>query len=346
MRVSRCNSSGLASRRARGGFWRKGATLAAAALIALALPLLLASEAMARAGGGGSSGSRGSRTFSSPSTTRTAPSSAQPMQRTTTQPSGSPSQSGSSITSTGSRTNTSSGGIFSRPGFWGGIATGFLGAGLLGMMTGQGFMGGVGGFASFLGLILQIILVVVVVRLALRWWRSRNAPALVGAGAGPGGAMTNLRDAMGGAGGDAQGGAQGDVALTEDDFNAFERLLGAIQQAYSAEDLNTLKSLATAEMVSYFAEDLAANASRGVVNRVSDVRLLQGDLSEAWSEGDTDYATVAMRFSLVDQMLDRASGRVVEGGATPQEVVEVWTFRRTRSAGRNGQWLLSAIQTV
>jgi predicted lipid-binding transport protein (Tim44 family) len=45
-----------------------------------------------------------------------------------------------------------------------------------------------------------------------------------------------------------------------------------------------------------------------------------------------------MRFGLNDEMVERASGRVVEGG--PQEATEVWTFRR--SAG--GQWQLAAIQ--
>jgi predicted lipid-binding transport protein (Tim44 family) len=93
-------------------------------------------------------------------------------------------------------------------------------------------------------------------------------------------------------------------------------------------------------MLSYFAEDLARNTSRGVVNRISDVKLLQGDLAEAWHEGSTDYATVAMKFSLSDQMLDRATGRVVEGDAHPQTTTEVWTFRRERG----GSWLLSAIQ--
>ncbi len=96
----------------------------------------------------------------------------------------------------------------------------------------------------------------------------------------------------------------------------------------------------TPEMLSYFSEDLARNASRGVVNRLSDVKLLQGDLAEAWREGNTDYATVAMKFSLVDQMVERTSGRVVEGDDHPQVATEVWTFRRERG----GNWLLSAIQ--
>jgi predicted lipid-binding transport protein (Tim44 family) len=75
-----------------------------------------------------------------------------------------------------------------------------------------------------------------------------------------------------------------------------------------------------------------------VQNRISDVKLLQGDLAEAWREGDTDYASVAMRYGLNDQLVDRASGRVVEGG--PDEATEVWTFRRNRG----GNWMVSAIQ--
>ena len=40
----------------------------------------------------------------------------------------------------------------------------------------------------------------------------------------------------------------------------------------------------------------------------------EGDLAEAWREGDTDYATVAMKFALKDSMVERVSGRTVEGG--------------------------------
>ena len=115
-------------------------------------------------------------------------------------------------------------------------------------------------------------------------------------------------------------------------------MLGELQAAYSTEDLNGLRSRATPEIVSYVAEELAANASKGVVNKISDVKLVQGDLAEAWREGDTDYATVAMRFSFLDQMVERNGGRVVEGG--PGEATEVWTFMRKRG----GRWLISAIQ--
>ena len=97
--------------------------------------------------------------------------------------------------------------------------------------------------------------------------------------------------------------------------------------------------MVTPEMLSYFSEELAANASRGLINRVTDVKLLQGDQAEAWREGRSDYATVAMKFALRDSMVERASGRIVEGGER-SEVTELWTFVRVRG----GNWLLSAIQ--
>jgi predicted lipid-binding transport protein (Tim44 family) len=92
-------------------------------------------------------------------------------------------------------------------------------------------------------------------------------------------------------------------------------------------------------MLSYFSDQLAENASRGLVNKVTGVKLEQGDLAEAWNEGNVEYATVAMRFSLNDQMVDRATGRTVES-EPPGEVTELWTFMRAR----NGGWLLSGLQ--
>ena len=93
-------------------------------------------------------------------------------------------------------------------------------------------------------------------------------------------------------------------------------------------------------MVSYFTKDLEANKARNAINKVSDVKLQQGDLAEAWREGDTDYASVAMRFSLTDKTLDRNTGRLVEGSEQPTEATEVWTFVRPRGSN----WELSAIQ--
>jgi predicted lipid-binding transport protein (Tim44 family) len=131
------------------------------------------------------------------------------------------------------------------------------------------------------------------------------------------------------------------LAITADDYTTFESLLSDIQTAYGKGDLARLRSLATPEMLGYFSEQLAGNASRGVENKVEAVKLEQGDLSEAWSEAGLDYATVAMRFSMIDVTRNIADGRIVEGSDRDRtEATEVWTFLRSRG----GQWILSAIQ--
>jgi predicted lipid-binding transport protein (Tim44 family) len=308
----------------------RGIVQAIAVVLSLALPLMLAiSSADARIGGGGSSGSRGARTFSAPPSTSTAPGTAQPFNRTITQP-GSP---GMGAPAAGR------GGFFNRPGMGmlGGLAAGFLGAGLLGMLFGGGMFGGLGGLSSIFGLILQIGLIIIVVRLAMSWWQRRHTPAsaYAGAAAGPG-AQSSFRTGTG----FGLGSGSAPLEITPADYEAFERLLSEIQAAWSNEDVAKLHTLATPEMVSYFTKDLEENKARNDINKVSDVKLLQGDLAEAWREGDTDYASVAMRFSLVDKTLERGTGRMVAGSEAPTEVTEVWTFVRPRGAN----WELSAIQ--
>ena len=308
----------------------RGIVKAMAVVLALAIPSVSAiSSADARVGGGFSSGSRGSRTFAAPPSTSTAPGTAQPFNRTTTQPGspglGAPSGAG--------------GGLFGGQGrgLLGGLAAGFLGAGLLGMLFGGGMFSGIGGLSSILGLLLQIGLIVLVIRLAMSGWQRRQmaSPAYAGAPAGP-----TPQGGFGSAMGFGLGSGSAPLEILPADYEAFERLLGEIQAAWSNEDVAKLHTLATPEMVSYLVQDLDQNRARNVVNKTSSVRLLQGDLAEAWREGDTDYASVAMRFSLIDKTLDRNSGRLVEGSELPSEITEVWTFVRPRG----GNWELSALQ--
>jgi hypothetical protein len=72
------------------------------------------------------------------------------------------------------------GGLFNRPGLLGGFAAGFLGAGVLGVLFGHGLLGGLGGVPSFLGLMFQLALVVLLGRLIWIWWTGRNLPAFAG----------------------------------------------------------------------------------------------------------------------------------------------------------------------
>ena len=146
--------------------------LIALAAIAAAFALV-AADAHARVGGGFSGGSRGTRTFSAPPATRTAPTAA-PIQRSMTQPG-----SAAPVGQTAIRPGFFGGGLF------GGLAAGFLGAGLFGLLFGHGFFGGMAGFASIIGLLLQVVLVVIVARLIFAWWQRRNMPAPAYAAAHP-----------------------------------------------------------------------------------------------------------------------------------------------------------------
>ena len=306
---------------------------AVAIVLALGLPSVIAvSSADARIGGGFSSGSRGSRTFSAPPSTSTAPGTASPFNRTFGQP------------ANPGMNSPIGGGFFNRPGsgLLGGLAAGFLGAGLLGMLFGGGLFSGIGGFSSILGLLLQIALIVFLVRLAMSWWhrRQQSEPAYAGAGglgAGAGiGPQSHVRSGRG----FGLGSGSAPLQIQPADYESFERLLVETQAAYSNEDIGTLRRLATPEMVAFFSEDLQQNRARNQINKVSGTKLLQGDLAEAWREGDTEYATVAMRFSMIDRYVDRTSGRLISGSEQPTEVTEVWTFVRPRG----GDWMLSAIQ--
>jgi predicted lipid-binding transport protein (Tim44 family) len=317
------------------------------------LALAMAGAAEARPGGkGGGFGSRGSRTFDAPAATRTAPTTAAPIQRSQTPAQVQQQRPGAPA---GQAAQPSRGW-----GFGGGLMAGLLGAGLLGALFGSGFFGGLGGLASMLGLLLQVALIGGLIYLALRFFRRRSEPQP--AYAGPGGHERSALGGMGPTGGGMGAGLGGlaglgagagaanapvrrersdEIGIGPADYGAFEKTLHDVQTAYGREDVAALWTLATPEMAGYLQEELNENARNNAINKISDMRLLQGDLAEAWREGPTDYATVAMRYALKDVTLDRTTGRVIDGDRDrPQEVTELWTFRRDHG----GSWKVSAIQ--
>ncbi|MBS7810254.1 TIM44-like domain-containing protein [Roseococcus pinisoli] len=305
-------------------------------ILAAAAFVLAPALADARPGGRSSSGSRGARTYSAPPSTTTAPAAPRQFDRTMQQPTaprpGTP--------GAGAASPARQGGFFARNPFMGGLMAGMLGAGIFGLLAGGGFFGGLGSMAGFLGFLLQIAIIAGLVALVVSFLRRRQQPAPAGLpnammreGAPPQPAMT---------GGSAGRGPAGDaITIDAADFAAFEKSLFEVNSAWSREDLDGLTRLATPEMVQYFRDDFNALKERGWKNETRDVKLEQGDLSEAWSEGPRDYATVAMRFSLVDVTRDLKTGEVTEGDPNVRSMAtELWTFVRVQG----GPWTLSAIQ--
>ena len=328
--------------------------------IGMALSLTLADTAdAARRGFGGGFGSRGARTYQVPRATQTAPRAAQPIDRTMTprtQAQNPGAQNPGAQTPAAQRPAQAGAQQPRRPGFLGGLGGGLLGGlllgGLFGMMMGNGF----GGAAGMMAMLLQVGLIALVAMAVMSFLRRRRQqPAHAGTTAYRD--MTAYPDqrpldprphgAASGLSGPARSGAAHDeIGVTDQDFDAFERLLGEIQTAFGREDYAALRERTTPEAMSFLAETLATNAGEGRRNEISDVKLLQGDLSEAWREGETDYATVSVRFSAIDVVRDRATGAVVDGDASPPvEVNEVWTFRRDGGPWGGG-WKLSAVQEI
>ena len=281
--------------------------------------LILPDYAEARAGGGRtSSGSRGTRTYSTPSQ------GTQPIQRSTTaapasNPSAQPQP--AMMPPTGGSP------------FWRGLAGGFLGAGLASMLFGG--MGGFGGGGGGMGL-LPILLMVGVGYFLYK--RFKNSAGGMSSGFVP----------------PAYGVAQGvnnvgqPLTVTDQDKAEFEQLLYKIQYKWSEGDISGLRQNVTPEMLQYFNEELATNTSKGLANKVEQVKLQHAEVTEAWSEYGVDYATASLQWVALDYMvrLDRQNSNpdyVAEGSLTQfDNVTEVWTFMRAPG----GNWLLSAIQQV
>jgi predicted lipid-binding transport protein (Tim44 family) len=306
-----------------------------------------------RAGGGSSFGSRGTRTYSAPPSTTTAPTTAAPIQRSMTP--------NNQATNPGTAAGAQAAaqprrGLFG--GFGGGILGGLFLGGMFGMLMGNGF----GGMAGMFGMLFQMLLIGGLIFLAMRFFARRQQPAASGPAGGLGRYDSQAPQGnnfggfkipqMGSLGGSAAAAHEkprvasartDEIGINNRDFDQFEKLLTDVQTAYGAEDYARIRAISTPEAMSYLAEELGENATNGQRNEVKDVQLLQGDLSEAWRENGLEYATVAMRYQSIDVMVDRDTGKVISGDpAQPTEATEIWTF--VRKGGEN--WKLSAIQGV
>jgi predicted lipid-binding transport protein (Tim44 family) len=302
--------------------WRVLLSLAFCLVLALAPSLAEARAGRSYSGGGASSfsgmGSRGTRTFDN--------NGAAPITRSMTQtPSAASPLAGAGAPALG-------GSFFQRHPFLTGLAGGFLGSMLFSHLGGLGHV--FGGLLTFLliGLGIWFVIRLFSGRGFSFGGQSGAMPRSVGAAAAP--TATTYRGR--------------DTTVDDRDLNAFQSIHAAVQEAWGQGDLGRLRQLMTPEMLSYFSEELTRNASAGVRNIVSNVRLLKGEISESWEEGDLQYATAYMRWSAIDHdvRLGGAPGQpdaVISGDPrTPTEAEEMWTFVRRRG----GNWLLSAIQQV
>jgi predicted lipid-binding transport protein (Tim44 family) len=327
-----------------------------ATMLVLSLSGMAATVADARRGG--SFGSRGARTYSAPRQTYNSPRQVGAVERSMTPRIQAAQPNPRYNPGFGQNQPVRQGGSGSRfGGFGGGLIGGLLAGGLIGHFFGGGWgngsgSGGAGG--GMLAALIQIALIGGLIWLALSFFRRRQQPDT----------SPSMRESFGGlnappqpnaspwGGGSTQQPApepaysqtpsqDSEIPVTLDDQRAFERLLVDVQDAFGREDYATLRQITTPEIMSYLSEELSQNATQGLRNEVTGTRLIDAEVSEAWSEAGGDYATIAMRYESRDVMRNRATGALAPGARDEvSETLEYWTFLR----GGEGHWKLAAIQ--
>ena len=307
--------------------------MAVVILAALALsPLLVVSDAWARAGGGSSGGSRGSRSYSSPAKPPSSPVSP-------SQPSSPPAYQSPAP---------------QRPG-WGGMMGGMLGGLLLGGLLG-GLLSG-GGLGGGIGL-LEIVIIGALAWLAVSYMRRRQAGvssgyAMAGGGRYEGPSSGGTATAYPPAGPSPAGPSEVERGLdhvrqmdpgfdprgfAETASDVFFR----VQGAWMARDMAAVSSALTQEMQGLLQRDCDRLRAERRINRLENIAVRSVEVTEAWQESGQDYVTVHFLASLLDFTTDETGARVLEGSRTePVKFEEYWTFVRPVGPGA---FRLSAIQ--
>jgi predicted lipid-binding transport protein (Tim44 family) len=306
-------------------------------------------DAWARAGGGRSMGSRGSRSMTAPQP-YTAPRPSQPSStyNPTRPPVGAP---GAQPSSSGGFLRSMGGGIL------GGLAGGMLFNSLFGgssAHSGGGVAGGGGGIGMF------DILLLAGIAYLIYWYikkKRREADATAGyyQSSGTvelppqpqyaplydqpqGKALEGDRDLEGG----LANIRQYDPSFAETKFQDMGMdTFFKIQGAWANRDMVPVRNLMTDEMFRGFQEDADKLKAQKVINRLENIAVRSVDITEAWQESGFDFITVRVYANLLDYNVDETSGQVTSGSKTePVKFEEYWTF--TRPVGNNA-WQLSAI---
>jgi predicted lipid-binding transport protein (Tim44 family) len=329
--------------------WTKGILFLFALLFLCTWALQM--DAWARAGGGRSMGSRGSRSMSTPqpftAPRPTQPSSTYSPTRPSTPPPGATATPG---TSSGGFLRSFGGGLL------GGLAGGMLFRSLFGGPAAQG--GAAAGSGGGIGL-LDILLLAGIAYLVYWYIKKKRQEAEATAGVYQSSSAADLppQPQYAPVYDQPQGGApEGDQDLERGLGNirqfdpAFDEArfqdvcmdtFFKIQGAWANRDMSTVKHLLTDEMYRLFQEDADKLRAQKKINRLENIAVRSVDITEAWQESGSDFMTVRVYANLLDYNVDETTGQVVEGSKTePVKFEEYWTF--TRPVGDN-PWQLSAI---
>ena len=117
-----------------------------------------------------------------------------------------------------------------------------------------------------------------------------------------------------------------------------------IQGAWANRDMSSARDILTDGMFGTLREDAEKLKAKKQINRLENIAVRSVEIVELWQEGGADFITVNIYASLLDYTIDEQTGQVVSGSRTePVKFNEYWTF--TRPVGDH-PWKLSAISQV
>ena len=298
------------------------------------------SLALARAGGGTSSGSRG---FSSGGGYRSAPSGSSGYQSS---PQTAPPSSALGQPSTGRS-------------FMSGMAGGMVG-GMLGSMLfrGHGYAGGGGwggGGIGFGDILLVFIILAAIYFIWKRFRMRREAMEYGSTGAAFGTTYGSTGYNAPQSAPDYGAPTQGDVIATglrrisdmDPTFDEFrfkeivEDNFFKIQSAWGKRDLSGVRNLFTPQMLNTFQEDVKKYIADKQINRLENIAVRQVEIVDAVQDQGVEYITVKFLASLLDYVVSDTNNELISGSSTdPVKFLEYWNW--TRRVGER-TWLLAGI---
>ena len=292
------------------------------------------SETWARAGGGKSTGSRGSRTSSSPQSPETTSPSRQAVPPSAVQQP-----------------------MPQRSGWMSGLTGGIMGFALGGLLGGMLFGGLGSGLFGGVGL-LEILLIGGLLYFAFAYMRRRQqpTPASPYGYAPPQGTETPSWQS------ESISGATASMAATESDLErgirhirqmdstfdpvhftaAASDVFFQVQAAWMGRDTEPIRHLLTPEIYEQMHKECERLRVERHINRLENIAARSTEVTEAWQESGQDFVTVHFLASLLDYTVEEGSNQLVAGSRTePVKFEEYWTF--TRPVGPH-PWQLGAIQ--
>jgi predicted lipid-binding transport protein (Tim44 family) len=311
---------------------------------------LLQSDCLARAGRSGSIGSRGSRTYTSPSQSpssnayQSQPRSGynQPYNQQTQTPAG------------GFLGNMMGGGGFFKS-MVGGLAGGVLGSLLfkgLSFGGGHGGLGG-GGFGLFQIILLGALAFGIYWFIKKRRQRATEPAYYQAAGVADSDYAPAYREPRYGGGiidaPSLSSGVNPQSSLRQADpyfdEQAFKDMamdiFFKIQGAWAERNPGIVRNALTDEIYNVLEKDAGQLRLENKLNKLDNIAVRSVDITEDWQESAWDYVTVRFYANLLDYTVDETTGQLVAGSKTqPIKFEEYWTFSRSRGSG---DWRLSAI---